>query len=103
MRSKTLLITESIQRNMRLADAIFFFFLEVAGSGIPTAIRDCIDCQTREPTVEFKRRLCCRDNLPLDDWQSASELEAKRGIPESSHRGTSLSHLLIGADRPAGG
>ena len=87
---------------MRLAHAISSVgMMEVAGSGITTAIRDCKECQSREPRVEFKDGYVVVTIYPIDDWNN--ELEATIQIPDSGHQGASLSHLLIGADRSAGG
>jgi transcriptional regulator with PAS, ATPase and Fis domain len=68
------LITESVQRNMRLAHAISSVgMMEVEGSGIPTAVRDCGDCQAPEPSVESRDGYVIVTIYPRENWDDDGE------------------------------
>ena len=63
------LIGESVQRNMRLAHAISSIgLMEVEGSGIPTAVRNCKERNAPIPTVTFHDGYITITIYPSDDW-----------------------------------
>jgi hypothetical protein len=64
------LLGESIQRNMRLAHAICSVdMVEMEGSGIPSAIHDCRECGSPEPSVILKDGYVVVTIYPKDDWE----------------------------------
>jgi transcriptional regulator with GAF, ATPase, and Fis domain len=72
--SLTNLVSESVQRNMRLAHAISSVgVVEVEGSGIPTAINDCKNSGAPEPLVEQRDGYVIVTIYPRDDWEADIE------------------------------
>ncbi len=74
------LMGESVQRNMRLAQAISSVgMMEVEGSGIPSAIRDCLEVNAPEPTVEMRAGYVVVTIFPREDWESGLNDESALG------------------------
>jgi predicted HTH transcriptional regulator len=62
---------ESVQRNMRLAQAISSVgMMEVEGSGIPSAIRECSELGAPEPVVEMRAGYVAVTIFPCQGWDS---------------------------------
>lgn len=65
---------QSIQRNFRLAHAIAAIRLvEAEGSGIPTALRDCLACSAPEPLVVENEGFIIVTLFPRRNWSTYAQ------------------------------
>lgn len=78
------LVSESIKRNLILANVISWARLvEGEGSGLPTAIEECLEISAPIPTVSKADGYVKVTILPRSDW---GEPERSRQTPESLHQ-----------------